>query len=72
VTIVGPGTITRTKFLESCRGGDCIDLDFAHQILHCIVTARKRHTAGAPQERALTAVQFEQAETAMVFRALAL
>jgi hypothetical protein len=45
-------------------GGDCIDLDFAccKEEAHC----------GAPQERALTAVQFEQNEVAMEFRALAL
>ena len=45
-------------------GGDCIDLDFAccKEEAHC----------RAPQERALTDVQFEQDEVAMEFRALAL
>ena len=43
--------------------GDCIDLDFALQ---------GRGTLRAPQERALTAVKFEQDEVAMDFRAAAL
>jgi hypothetical protein len=47
---------------RSLRGG-CIDIDFAR----CKEEAR----CGAPQERALTAVQFEQDEAAMEFRAAA-
>jgi hypothetical protein len=49
---------------EVCGDSDCIDLDFARckEEAHC----------GAPQERALTAVQFEQDEKAMALRALAL
>ncbi len=63
--------VCRHRSCHQCRhdhedevGGDCIDLDFARckEEAHC----------GAPQERALTAVQFEQDEEAMEFRALAL
>ena len=67
-----PGVVVcRHRSCHQCRhdrkdevGGDCIDLDFAccKEEAHC----------GAPQERALTAVQFEQDEEAMEFRALAL
>ena len=67
-----PGVVVcRHRSCHQCRhdhedevGGDCIDLDFAccKEEAHC----------GAPQERALTAVQFEQNEVAMEFRALAL
>ena len=67
-----PGVVVcRHRSCHQCRhdhedevGGDCIDLDFAHckEEAHC----------GAPQERALTAVQFEQDEKAMALRALAL
>jgi hypothetical protein len=67
-----PGVVVcRHRSCHQCRhdhedevGGDCIDLDFARckEEAHC----------GAPQERALTAVQFEQDEVAMEFRALAL
>jgi hypothetical protein len=67
-----PGVVVcRHRSCHQCRhdhkdevGGDCIDLDFARckEEAHC----------GAPQERALTAVQFEQDEEAMEFRALAL
>jgi hypothetical protein len=67
-----PGVVVcRHRSCHQCRhdhedevGGDCIDLDFARckEEAHC----------GAPQERALTAVQFEQDEVAMALRALAL
>ena len=67
-----PGVVVcRHRSCHQCRhnhedevGGDCIDLDFAccKEEAHC----------GAPQERALTAVQFEQDEKAMALRALAL
>ena len=67
-----PGVVVcRHRSCHQCRhdhedevGGDCIDIDFARckEEAHC----------GAPQERALTAVQFEQDEVAMELRALAL
>jgi hypothetical protein len=73
VTDIGePGVVVcRHRSCHQCRHdhkdevcGECIDLDFAccKEEAHC----------GAPQERALTAVQFEQDEVAMEVRAAAL
>ena len=67
-----PGVVVcRHRSCHQCRhehkddvGGDCIDLDFAH--------CKEEEHCGAPHERALTAVQFEQDGAAMELRAAAL